>query len=77
MLDEDPMLRIEGALRDAAEIEARRAGRAEQDDQVREICQLHQSLMASVGKVEGAQRLTDNNLSDLIETVDRIAREKL
>jgi hypothetical protein len=33
--------------------------------------------MASVGKVEGAQRLTDNKLINLIETVDRIARGKL
>jgi len=74
MLDEDPLLRIEVALRDAAELEARRAEHSGEDHQLREIRQLHRSLMASIGRAEGAQRPRGDNLSDLMDVMDRIVR---
>ena len=77
MLDEDPLLRIEGALREASELEARRGEhRAGQDHQVREISQLHQSLMESIGETDGVGRMTDHSLGDLVAILDRILRDQ-
>jgi hypothetical protein len=76
MPDEDPLLRIENALRDAAETQSGRAGHdVEHDAHLREIRQLHNSLMVAVGKA-GGQRLSDESLTTLIDTVDRIVRTK-
>jgi len=74
MPNEDPLLRIENALRDAAETESGRAEYdAEHHDQLREIRQLHNSLMVAAGK-SGGRRLSDESLTALIDTVDRIVR---
>ena len=71
MSSEDPLIRIEHALRETLESESNIQALEERDIAIRELQYIHHRIMVEVDKVAAAQQ-PGGELHALIDTVERI-----
>ena len=77
MTPEQRFTKIENFLSTVAEHQAKHAEEMrELREADKDLRQMHKSLIVAVGKIADAQRVTDEKLNALIETVDRIIRSR-
>lgn len=69
---EDPLIRIEHALRETLESESNVQALEERELAIRELQYIHHRIMVEVDKVAAAQQQSGGELHALIDTVERI-----
>jgi hypothetical protein len=77
MTPEQRFTRIENFLATVAEYHAHMGEvHRRHDEEIQELRQLHKGLAVAVGKIAEAQRVVQERLTALIDTVDRIIQSK-
>jgi hypothetical protein len=77
MTPEQRFTKIENFLATVAEHQAHMGEvHRRHDEEIQELRQLHKGLTVAVGKIAEAQRVVQERLAALIETVDRIIQSK-
>ena len=77
MSPEERFTLIENTLKYAAELHAQHAeDMLKLSKRTADLHELHKGLVVAIGKLAEVQRATDEKLHALIETVDRVIRER-
>jgi len=77
MTPEERFTLIENTLKYAAELHAQHAEDMQNlTERNEELQELHKGVVVAIGKLAEGQRTTDERFNALIETVDRIIRER-